>query len=77
MVRPANATTLRAYTPVLDSGGPHTVLVNSLDSADTDNLAASLSVLPTDYKSKVFDARRVFPPWYRCGPRGMRLLPPL
>lgn len=80
VVYPVSEREIRAYLPVLEptDGSPYNVyVVNVLDPLDDAVLADYLGVLPAQYYSRVFELRRVFPPFYRMGPRNMTLLEPL
>lgn len=75
-VYPWTALILRAYTPVLPAGGPYTVKVTDLDTAETHSNATAPSYVYRDFKSTVFAMRKVLPPLWRTGPRDIDLVPP-
>jgi len=73
-IYPLNITSLWAYTPVMDAGGPYDIYVREVDSADNDTLAAAMTAVESDYKTKVEGYRSLLPPFYHMGPRNMGAL---
>lgn len=79
-IYPGSVTVMRCYLPTLDptTGTPYKVFIERSDGgADNALLAAALTVRSSQYFSKVFELRSVFPRFYRMGPRNMDALEPL
>jgi len=72
--KPFSETELKPYTPRMEIGGPYTITVIRGDTLETDQLVDAITAVPEDYKTTVFDLRKVFPPHYFMGPRSMELL---
>lgn len=64
--RPRNPVTMIVATPPVPRGVYDVRVVQGLDD---DELAAALTVVARNWKSRVFDLRRLLPPWYKTGPR--------
>ena len=74
LVQPFTATEMRIYTPLLELGGPLDIHVVQVDGGANDTLAAVLTSVKPDFKSRTFDMRRILPPFWKLGPRNMDLL---
>jgi len=66
--RPRNPITMIVASPPVPRG-VYTVRV--VQDVDDDELVGALTVVARNWKSRVFDLRRVFPPWYKTGPRSL------
>jgi hypothetical protein len=75
LVFPLNTTEMRVFTPLLPLDGPHDVLVVQTSTSLSSELRGVLEAVHPDFKSIVFDMRKVMPPFYRTGPRSMEQLP--
>lgn len=64
--RPRTPTTMIVATPPLPPG---VYAVRVAQSLDDDELSAAVTVFRRNWKSKTYDYRRLFPPWYAMGPR--------
>lgn len=60
---------LRFVSPPLTVGGPYDVVVRDTAGTLLETYRAALLVVPHVWKGKVFDLRRLLPPWYKTGPR--------
>ena len=76
IVLPFTPTELRVFTPRLELG-LLSVFVIQTATTDTDNLLGVLTTVKPDFKSRVFDMRRILPPFWKTGPRSMEQLPPV
>lgn len=77
IIYPLTKTEMRCYLPVLAAtdGSPYDVYVENVETpAENDVLAGALTVLPKQYRTKVFGLRSVFPRFYFMGPRNMDAL---
>lgn len=72
--KPFSVTELKPYTPRMEIGGPYTITVIRGDTLETAQLVDAITAVAEDYKSAIFDLRRLLPPHYRVGPRSMDLL---
>ncbi|MFA4944432.1 MAG: hypothetical protein WC789_07000 [Lentisphaeria bacterium] len=68
---PVNATTLRAYTPLLEPGSVVDVLVVDQVTAEQHALAAALTVAARQFWNSVWGIRQVLPSYYRMGARSI------
>ena len=68
---------LRCFVPAIPPRGPYQLYLRSLDSLDEILVSVGLHVFPQDFKTKIFDFRRVLPPYWRTGPRNMETLEPV
>lgn len=75
LVTPLSTTLLRCWVPQLELGGPLDVHVVQVSTSDDDTLSSVITTVKPDYKQRVFDYRRLFPPYYFMGPRNMDVLP--
>lgn len=66
-----NGTQLQCYTPILDVGGPYDIFVQNVGATEDDTLAAAITVYDREYRSSVYDIRRLFPPHWRTGPKNI------
>ena len=73
---PFTATELRVFTPRL-ALGLLSVFVLQTATTDSDSLLGVLTSVKPDFKSRVFDMRRILPPFWKTGPRSMEQLPPV
>ncbi len=73
---PFTSTELRVFTPRL-SLGLLSVFVFQTATTDSDSLLGVLTTVKPDFKSRVFDMRRILPPFWKAGPRSMEQLPPV
>lgn len=71
VIIPYSLVQLRVYTPRVAPGVIHDVLVEDIATLGTDVVAASLTGRARDYGSKVFKIRKLYPPFYRSGPRSI------
>lgn len=64
---PSSTSSISVVTPPLPRGGPWDVhVVQGVEEATGVGL---MTVVARVWTSRVFDLRRLFPPWYRLGPR--------
>jgi len=75
-IYPSSATMLKCYLPELPVGGPYSVFVRTPDNS-AQGILTSITILPAQHYTKVFELRSVFPRFYRMGPRNMDALEPL
>jgi len=75
VVYPWTDAILRGYTPVIVPGGPYTVTVVNLDTAEEHQLVDVLTVVERQFWTSVYDLRKVLPMFYRTGPRKIDLEP--
>lgn len=68
---------LRCYTPLLPPGLTLKVTVKDGDSPEAHTLDDVLTVDYQFYHSTVFGIRKVLPPFYKTGPRGIEQVEPL
>lgn len=74
-VYPKSATSLEVYSPLLQLGGPHDIFIVQVATGLTDELHGVLTAVRSDFKSKVFGMRQLYPPFYFAGPRRMDSVP--
>lgn len=73
---PLNATEIQCFLPQLDpSGGPYAVTVDSKDGVWSGGLFDVVTAYKRDYKTGVFNMRKILPPNYLLGARDLDGLP--
>ena len=71
VIRAIDANTVRFVVPELPIGGAYDVRVKTTGGALQTTLSAFLQVVARNWETKVFDLRRLYPPWYKTGPRSV------
>ena len=68
---------VRAYTPVMQQGGPYKVFVTAPDLAESDTLVGEFIAVVPSYRFNIYSLRTLFTPIYKVGPRRLSAVPPL
>jgi hypothetical protein len=68
---------VRAYTPVMQAGGPYKVFVTAPDLVESDTLVGAPVVVVSSYRLSIYPLRSLFTPIYKVGPRRLGAVPPL
>lgn len=69
-------TVLRCYTPRLPPGYTVSITIKDKDSPESHKLTGALVVDYQQFRSTVFGMRKVFPIFYKIGPRDLSRVPP-
>ena len=73
IIYPWTAGILRCYAPVLPVGSNYEVTVVNQDTAESHQLVNEIDVYPRQFKTSVYDLRKVLPNFYRTGPKKIDL----
>lgn len=68
-VKALEAGVMQFVVPPLAIGGPYDIVVRSAGGGLLATIPGVLDVVARNWESKVFDLRRLLPPWYKTGPR--------
>lgn len=68
---PFSITELKCYSPISDVGSNYEVTVVDLVTLSTDQLVNAITVLPQQFGTSVYSLRKMFPTFYKTGPRSL------
>lgn len=70
-IKPRSETELRCFSPLLATGTHKIFVRDPVVPANNDVLVAAVTVFPRGYMTTVHGTRRIMPPSWRVGPRGI------